>query len=69
MDQNVLMTDHGVAALIGKSTKTLARWRRDGEGPSWIRVGKTPQYQMQDVMIWMLRNRVDPHDPSRPIVD
>lgn len=69
MNPNVLMSEDRVSAMVGKSTKTLARWRREGDGPPWVRVGKTPQYVMQDVLVWMLRNRVDPHDQSKPIVD
>ncbi len=65
----ILYTQEVVSRLIGKSVKTLERWRRDGEGPAWIKVGKTPRYEANTLCIWMLRNEVAPHKEGDPIVD
>ncbi len=59
-EQDQLWSDEATARFIGKSTETLKRWRREGEGPAFVRIGRTPQYRVQDVMVWMLRNRVAP---------
>jgi hypothetical protein len=66
MRENIpcLLTEEAVGNLIGRSPKTLKRWRRENEGPAWVRIGKTPRYDARDVAAWMIRNRVQPH-PER----
>jgi len=41
-----LLTEPEAAELLGKSIRTLARWRRAGVGPSWTRVGRSPRYPL-----------------------
>lgn len=62
-----LLSEQAVSGIIGKSAKTLKRWRREKTGPAWVRVGKTPQYDSRDLVVWMLRNRVEPRNAGQPI--
>jgi hypothetical protein len=48
-----LLTEQQLADELRKSPATLARWRRIGTGPPWLRVGKTPMYRWGDVLRWL----------------
>jgi AraC-like DNA-binding protein len=57
-------SEETLALFLGKSTETLKRYRRERTGPAFIRVGRTPQYLVKDVMVWMLQNRVEPTESA-----
>lgn len=57
--QLVLLPDEEVAALLHKSIKTLERWRTEGFGPCWIRVGRKPLYRQSDLIAWLDANTVN----------
>jgi hypothetical protein len=48
-----LLTEQQLADELHKSPATLARWRRRGSGPRWLRVGKSPMYRWGDVQAWL----------------
>ena len=48
----------------GLSIGTLTRWRSQGRGPSWVRIGKQIRYRMQDVQDYELAQRKDQKDPK-----
>lgn len=50
---NDLLTEQQLADELQKSPATLARWRRTGTGPPWLRVGKTPMYRWEAVLAWL----------------
>jgi hypothetical protein len=50
---NDLLTEQQLADELHKSRATLARWRRTGAGPRWLRVGKTPMYRWTEVKRWL----------------
>jgi hypothetical protein len=52
-----LLTERQLADELHKSPATLARWRRAGTGPRWVRVGKTPMYRWADVQAWLERRQ------------
>jgi hypothetical protein len=54
-----LLTERQLAEELRKSEATLARWRRTGTGPPWLRVGKTPLYRWSDVQRWLEQQRED----------
>ena len=39
------------------SPRTLERWRRNGEGPAWVRVGHRIIYRLEDVLAWERAHR------------
>ncbi len=55
-----LLTEAEVADFLGKSTITLARWRREGYGPSFVRVGRSPRYQREALSDFMRVNSIAP---------
>ena len=55
------LTDAQLAEMLGVTTRTTLRWRRDGGGPAFVRIGpRRLGYLRNDVMAWMAANRY-PH--------
>lgn len=48
-----LWTQRQTAEYLGKVERTLERWRRDGVGPRYLRVGRTIRYRRADVDAWL----------------
>jgi hypothetical protein len=55
-----LLDEDFVSRFIGKSLVTLRRYRREGTGPAFVRIGRTVFYHRADVGAWMNANRVGP---------
>lgn len=52
------MTEAEAAAHIGVCIRTLQRYRADGSGPEWSRIGpRRIRYMRQDVDAWLARQR------------
>jgi predicted site-specific integrase-resolvase len=56
-DENALLTEAELADELKVSPRTLQRWRLEGRGPRWIRVGKAPRYKWGDVQAWLEERR------------
>jgi hypothetical protein len=61
---DILLTEAEVAHFLGKSTITLGRWRREGYGPEWVRVGRSPRYSRQSLSAFMRANSIRPGGKS-----
>ena len=48
-----LLTQQQLAEELQVTVRTLERWRREGTGPPWVRVGRSPRYRRQDVDRWL----------------
>ncbi len=52
-----LLTTQEVATYLRITSQTLAKWRRDGEGPPFIRLGGGPRgrirFRWVDLMDWL----------------
>jgi predicted DNA-binding transcriptional regulator AlpA len=48
-----LLTDDEVAEKIQRSTNWLAKLRCRGEGPTFLKVGRSIRYRWQDVEAWL----------------
>jgi excisionase family DNA binding protein len=53
----VLLTQQQLADELQVSLRTLERWRQEGTGPAFIRVGRSPRYRRSDVDAWLERQR------------
>lgn len=40
------------AAWLGMASTTLRRWRSEGRGPRWVRVGRLARYRESDLSEW-----------------
>ncbi len=52
------LTPAEAGRFIGAATQTLARWRCEGGGPDFIRVGRKIMYGRDDLIGWMSARRV-----------
>lgn len=56
------------AHYIGVTKGCLDRWRLQGKGPPWIRIGtRIIRYRIEDLDEWLRNNRIDPS--GRPPTD
>jgi hypothetical protein len=47
------LTTQQAADFMQLHPGTLANWRKGGQGPSYIRLGRTIRYQMKDIQHWL----------------
>jgi excisionase family DNA binding protein len=52
-----MLTAAELARELKVSRRTLARWRSEGTGPPFFRVGRSPRYRWGDVQAWIERTR------------
>ena len=50
---NNLLTTQQLAEYLGVAVSTLIQYRRDGNGPIYIKLGHLVRYRMQDVERWL----------------
>ncbi len=48
-----LLSPEELAAKLKMSKKTLAKWRCNGRGPRFVRLGHAVRYMPQDVADWL----------------
>lgn len=53
----VLAPERALAQRWNKSLRTLQRWRSEGYGPPFIRIGGTVHYRLGDVLAFEDRQR------------
>ncbi len=47
------LTDQQLSDMLGITTRTTLRWRRDGNGPPFVRAGlRRVLYRRADVLAW-----------------
>ena len=62
-DRNYVLGDPDLE-VIGRRAK-LARWRHEGKGPAYYRLGRKIIYRGSDLNAWADDNRVDPFNEGR----
>jgi hypothetical protein len=57
---NELYSDDALSDGLGGSPApaTLAKWRVSGDGPKFVRVGRTPRYRGSDINAWLASRTV-----------
>ena len=55
-----LVDEQIAASYTGKSVRTLQQYRYRGEGPPYIKAGRSVRYSLRDLDAWLLAHRVDP---------
>ncbi len=69
MASEQLLTREQVAAQLGVSTKTLAKWAWQGIGPKFIYLSKTmPRYRQSDVDAWLATRTQGGQSPLDPVI-
>lgn len=53
-DDEPLMTGPEVAEMLRLHPGTVERWRREGHGPAWSRLGRQARYRRSEVRRWLI---------------
>lgn len=40
------------AEILGLAPRTLENWRGQGQGPNWLKVGRSVGYRLADLITW-----------------
>ena len=57
---NELLNTDQAAEFLSKPAATLSRWRFEGVGPPFIKLGKAGRYKREDLEAFIEVNRVEP---------
>ena len=61
----MLLTAKAVAAMTGLSRETLAQWRSQKRGISYLKIGRAVRYDPSEVQAYLERCRVSVSDPRK----
>lgn len=50
---DTLLDTDAAPGIIGAARQTLARWRSEGQGPPFIKVGSKVMYRRSDLENWL----------------
>jgi predicted DNA-binding transcriptional regulator AlpA len=45
--------DHAVAQFFNVSVSKIRRWRLEGKGPKWVRIGGAIRYPPESIAEWL----------------
>lgn len=48
------------AAMLGVQTRTLSRWRSEGDGPRYFKFGRQVRYSTDDLNVWIASKAIIP---------
>ena len=58
MDQDALLTEQDLAAMLNVNPRTLQKWRVNGDGPAFVRISRRCiRYRITDIKDWT-QNRI-----------
>ena len=57
-----LVTETETARILGVSIGGLRKWRHEGTGPKFIKLGRLVRYSVTDLETWLAAHRQDPAD-------
>lgn len=49
----ILIPSRQMPFYVGVSTQTLARWRHEGKGPEYVKIGRLVAYSAGTVRLWL----------------
>lgn len=55
-----LLTEEELAAALELQVSTLQAWRSSGQGPHFVKLGKSVFYRRSDVEVWATDNLYSP---------
>lgn len=59
-DMEALVPSKDAPAYLGLAEQTLARWRSEGHGPPYVKLGKKVYYRAGDLRRWIDSQGVTP---------
>ena len=58
IDGRHLLGERRVAEMLGCSLRTLQRWRTEGKGPAFTKIGRKVFYELNDLQEWIDRGKI-----------
>lgn len=55
-----LLTPPEAAEVLRTKARTIERWRTNGDGPAFVRIGRRVAYRRQDLEAFITQNRTTP---------
>ncbi|WP_242223618.1 helix-turn-helix transcriptional regulator [Shinella zoogloeoides] len=49
----IVILSRQMPAYVGISAQTLARWRHEGKGPEYVKIGKQVAYKVAAIRAWL----------------
>ena len=53
IDGRRLFGEHRVAEMLGRTVRSLQRWRKKGKGPPSTKIGRKVYYELNDLQEWI----------------
>jgi len=53
MEMRTMLDAKAAAALLGVAAQTMARWRCEGGGPPFLKLGGSVRYDVRDLERWI----------------
>ena len=50
---DVYFNEDGAAAQVNRTKQTLVRWRKEGGGPPFTKIGRTYYYRKTSLLKWL----------------
>ena len=67
-DDRVLYTPDEAAKFLNSNPRTLERWRTEGNGPRFVKVGRRVHYRRESLDAWIAKQeRSNTAETSRPV--
>jgi excisionase family DNA binding protein len=57
IDTAALLNEKEAARFLSMSYRTLQSWRSAGEGPSYLKLGRSIRYRRSDLLTWIEKNQ------------
>lgn len=64
MSRFALLTEKELSQETGISCNTFRYWRANGQGPPFMKLGKSVRYRADEVERWMAENTVDTREEA-----
>jgi predicted DNA-binding transcriptional regulator AlpA len=58
IDGRRLLGERPFAEMLGRSPRTLQRWRKKGKGPASTKIGRKVFYELNDLQEWIDRGKI-----------
>ena len=58
IDDRQLIGERRFAEMLGRSLRTLQRWRTKGKGPAFTKIGRKVFYELNDLQEWIDRGKI-----------
>lgn len=71
MESKILIRERDAAHLLDMSVAALRKWRREGRGPRYFKVGKLVRYRAGDIESFIAKHECKPslesNTDTRPV--